>query len=149
MRRASRSLFFFAVLLLCGCNRIAIVNPTVEMQNGSMPLATAEPRFSWQYEAEVKHAHWIGRDYEDDNLNGHTAIAARYLRYEFPLDKKYIERASLYISGLGVYSAMVTASSGTSSFPPTPQPKSICQPKTAMPRDKSSSAAAAIILKQC
>ena len=53
------------------------------------------------------HAHWIGRDYEDDVLDGHTAVAARYLRYEFPLDKKYIERARLYISGLGVYSAYI------------------------------------------
>ena len=41
-------------LLLVSCgSRIRIVSPTVEMQDGSMPLATAEPRFSWQYEAEV------------------------------------------------------------------------------------------------
>ena len=182
-------------LLLVSCgSRIRIVSPTVEMQDGSMPLATAEPRFSWQYEAEVndvvqtdyriivasteenadkgigdlwdskivesnrmlyipyagtpmqsrdrcwwrvyatvtygKHnrkktvesrvqyfeisllapsdwkAHWIGRDYEDDNVNGHTAIAARYLRKEFPL-KEDIDRARLYISGLGVYSACI------------------------------------------
>ena len=26
---------------------------TVEMQDGSQPLATAEPRFSWQYVADV------------------------------------------------------------------------------------------------
>ncbi len=183
-------------LLLVSCgSRIRIVSPTVEMQDGSMPLATAEPRFSWQYEAEVnnvvqtdyriivasteenakkgigdlwdtktidtnqmlyipyggsplksrdrcwwkvyatvtygKHnrkkslesdvqhfeisllspddwkAHWIGRDYTDDQLEGHTAIAARYLRMDFPLDKTFIERARLYISGLGVYSAYI------------------------------------------
>ena len=52
------------------------------------------------------HAHWIGRDYEDDSLNGHTAIAARYLRKEFRL-KKDIIKARLYISGLGVYSAYI------------------------------------------
>ena len=51
-------------------------------------------------------AHWIGRDYDDDNVNGHTAIAARYLRKEFTL-KKDIDRARLYISGLGVYSAYI------------------------------------------
>ncbi len=52
------------------------------------------------------HAHWIGRDYDDDSLNGHTAIAARYLRKEFRL-KKDITKARLYISGLGVYSAYI------------------------------------------
>ena len=52
------------------------------------------------------HAHWIGRDYDDDSLNGHTAIAARYLRKEFRL-KKDIIKARLYISGLGVYSAYI------------------------------------------
>ncbi|MBP5328209.1 MAG: family 78 glycoside hydrolase catalytic domain [Bacteroidales bacterium] len=164
------------------------------MQDGSMPLATAEPRFSWCYEADVnnvvqveyrvvvassennakngvgdlwdskivasnemlyipyegKHlksrdrcwwkvfttvtygdkgkkktiesdvqhfeisllspddwkAHWIGRDYDDDKVEGHTSIAARYLRKEFPL-KEDISKARLYISGLGVYSAYI------------------------------------------
>ena len=52
-------------------------------------------------------AHWIGRDYADDHVEGHTAIAARYLRTEFSLDKTYIERARLYISGLGSYSAYI------------------------------------------
>ena len=182
-------------LLFASCgSRIHLINPTVEMQDGSMPLATAEPRFSWQYEAEVNnvvqtdyriivasseenakkgigdlwdtktidtnqmlyipyegkplksrnrcwwrvyttvtygdhnrkktlesdvqyfeisllspdnwHAHWIGHDYEDDKVEGHTAIAARYLRTEFPLQKD-IDRARLYISGLGVYSAYI------------------------------------------
>ena len=183
------------ILLLVSCgSKIEIVNPTIEMQNGSQPLATAEPRFSWQYEAEVNNvvqtnyriivasseenakkgigdlwdsksvdtnqmlyipyegtplksrdrcwwkvfttvtygnkgkkktlesdvqqfeisllerddwkAHWIGRDYDDDKVEGHTAIAARYLRKEFPL-RKDIDRARLYISGLGVYSAYI------------------------------------------
>ena len=183
------------VLLMAGCsNRIEIVSPTVEMSDGSQPLATAEPRFSWHYEAEVNNvvqtdyriivasteenakngigdlwdskavasnqmlyipyggcrlksrdrcwwkvyttvtygnrnrkkfleskvqyfeisllspddwkAHWIGRDYDDDNVNGHTSIAARYLRKEFAL-RKDIERARLYISGLGVYSTYI------------------------------------------
>ena len=182
------------LLVSCG-SKIQIVSPTVEMQDGSMPLATAEPRLSWQYEAEANnvvqvdyriivasseenvkkgigdmwdskkvetnymiyipyegiplksrdrcwwkvyttvtygkkgnrkkhlesdvqyfeisllepsdwHAHWIGRDYEDDVLEGHTAIAARYLRKEFGL-KENIERARLYISGLGSYNVYI------------------------------------------
>ena len=182
--------------MLVSCSsKIEIVNPTVEMQDGSIPLATAEPRFSWKYESSEnnvrqvdyriivssseknarkgigdlwdsktvdtnqmlyisyegkplksrdrcwwkvyttvtygdhnseKHlesdvqyfeisllspddwkAHWIGRDYEDDHVEGHTAIAARYVRMVFPLDKTYIERAGLYISGLGSYSVYI------------------------------------------
>ena len=182
-------------LLFISCGgKIDLANPTVEMQDGSMPLATAQPRFSWQYETEQSnvmqasyrivvassrenaeqgigdlwdsgviessdmlyipyegkqlhsrniafwkvyatltygknhkkattesdvqrfeisllspddwHAHWIGRDYEDDNVNGHTAIAARYLRKEFSL-KKDVVKARLYISGLGVYNAFI------------------------------------------
>ena len=183
------------VVLLVGCGkRIEIVSPTVEMQDGSRPLATAEPRFGWQYEADVNNvvqvdyriivasteekaikgegdlwdsktvdtnqmlyipykgtplksrdrcwwkvyttvtygdhnkkktlesdiqcfeisllspsdwrAHWIGRDYEDDKVEGRTAVAARYLRNEFTL-RKGIDRARLYISGLGVYKAYI------------------------------------------
>ena len=182
-------------LLFASCgSRIHLINPTVEMQDGSMPLATAEPRFSWQYEARVEnvrqtsyrivvasseekvrrgegdlwdsktvdtnqmlyihyqgsplksrdrcwwrvyttvtygekdktkaiespvhyfeislldrddwHARWIGRDYADDKIEGHTEVAARYLRKEFEL-KDNIERARLYVSGLGSYSVYV------------------------------------------
>ncbi len=184
----------FALLFISCGGKIHLANPTVEMQDGSMPLATAQPRFSWQYETEQSnvmqasyrivvasshenaeqgigdlwdsgviessdmlyipyegkqlhsrniafwkvyatltygkhhkkattesdvqrfgisllspddwHAHWIGRDYEDDNVNGHTAIAARYLRKEFSL-KKDVVKARLYISGLGVYRAYI------------------------------------------
>ena len=187
-------LLLLAVLMGACSNRVSLSSLTVEMQDGSQPLATALPRFSWQYESNAKnviqthyrvvvssteenarkgigdlwdsgliessdmlyipyggkelhsrdiaywkvfatltygekgrttttesdvqrfeisllspddwHAHWIGRDYEDDNLNGHTAIAARYLRKEFRL-KKDIAKARLYISGLGVYSAYI------------------------------------------
>ncbi len=186
-------ILFTLILAACG-SKVEITNLTVEMQDGSMPLATATPRFSWNYEARVDNvmqtsyrvivasseekarrgegdlwdshsvdtsqmlyipyagktlksrdrcwwrvyttvtygngrskklkspvqyfelslldssdwrAHWIGRDYADDKIEGHTVVAARYLRTEFPLDKKYIERARLYISGLGVYSAYI------------------------------------------
>lgn len=182
-----------ALFAACG-SKVEITNLTVEMQDGTMPLSTATPRFGWNYEAKVDNvrqtgyriivasseekarrgegdlwdsqsvdtsqmlyityagktlksrdrcwwrvyttvtygngrskklkspvqhfelslldrsdwtAHWIGRDYADDKIEGHTEVAARYLRTEFPLDKKYIERARLYISGLGVYSAYI------------------------------------------
>ena len=49
-------------------------------------------------------AKWIGRDFADDVLVGHTRIAARYLRKEFDL-KGEISEARLYVSGMGVYSA--------------------------------------------
>ena len=187
-------LILLAVLCTACGNKIELTHLTVESHDGSQPLATAQPRFSWQYQTEKSnvmqttyrivvastrknaeqgsgdlwdsgviessdmlyipyegkqlhsrdiaywkvfatltygnkgrstkvesdvqtyeisllspedwHAHWIGRDYEDDNVNGHTAIAARYLRKEFTL-KKDIDRARLYISGLGVYSAYI------------------------------------------
>jgi alpha-L-rhamnosidase len=208
------------VALFSACrSNVVLTNLTVERQNGSVPLATAEPRFCWQYESEVDNvmqvdyriivasseenarkdigdlwdskecvnasmrecisgdvsntdtitqshnnalnqmlyipyegrplksrdrcwwkvyttitygdkaqkktlesdiqhfeislltpddwkARWIGRDYGDDHVEGHTAIAARYLRKEFAL-RKDIKQARLYISGLGVYSAYI------------------------------------------
>ncbi len=195
MKRPLLTLLLAAILLSSCGNRVQLCNLTVEMQDGHQPLATSEPRFSWQYQTEQNnvrqvnyriivasseenarkgigdlwdsqtidtnqmlyipyggqpldsrdrcwwklyttitygdkgkteqlesdvnyfeisllhrndwHAHWIGRDYEDDLLEGHTAIAARYLRKEFSLDNKEIDRARLYISGLGVYSAYI------------------------------------------
>ncbi|MBQ6098083.1 MAG: family 78 glycoside hydrolase catalytic domain, partial [Bacteroidales bacterium] len=50
------------------------------------------------------HARWIGRDYPDDKIEGHTVVAARYLRKEFQL-RQNIDHARLYISGLGQYQA--------------------------------------------
>lgn len=188
------SILFLAAFFSAYGSGIKLTSLTVEMQDGSQPLATAEPRFSWQYESEESnvrqieyriivasseenacngigdlwdsksvasnrmlyisyegrklksrdccwwkvytivtygnkgkqmrlesdvryfeisllspddwHAHWIGRDFDDDNVNGHTAIAARYLRKEFVL-KKNISKARLYISGLGVYNAFI------------------------------------------
>ena len=195
-------------LLFASCgSKVEISNLTVEMQDGSMPLATATPRFCWNYEVRVDNvmqtsyriivasseeqarrgegdlwdsqtvdtsqmlyityagtplksrdrcwwrvyttvsygalerglparedgtqaaslrketlespiqyfelslldrsewcAHWIGRDYEDDKIEGHTVVAARYLRHEFQL-RQNIDHARLYISGLGQYQA--------------------------------------------
>ena len=44
--------FLLALISLASCNKLAveIVHPTVEQQDGSRALATAQPRFSWQYE---------------------------------------------------------------------------------------------------
>ena len=50
------------------------------------------------------HAKWIGGDFDDDVIQGHTRIASRYLRKEFAL-RNNIREARLYISGLGQYSA--------------------------------------------
>ncbi len=182
----------FLTLLFAACgSKVEITSLTVEMQDGSMPLATAMPRFSWNYEARVDNvmqtsyrvivasseekarrgegdlwdsqsvdtsqmlyityagkplksrdrcwwrvyttvtygngrskklkspvqyfelslldrsdwtAHWIGRDYADDKIEGHTEVAARYLRKEFLL-RQNIDHARLYISGLGQYQA--------------------------------------------
>ena len=191
MRRIIPLLLMAALFAACG-NKVEITNLTVEMQDGSMPLATATPRFSWNYEATVDnvmqtsyhiivasseekarrgegdlwdsqtvdtsqmlyipyagtplksrdrcwwkvfttvtygnhnrkkslesdvqhfeislldrsdwHARWIGRDYEDDKIEGHTEVPARYLRHEFQL-RQGIDHARLYISGLGQYQA--------------------------------------------
>ena len=181
------------IIALASCNdnlNISIVNPNIEQQVHSQALATAQPRFSWQYEttesnviqqnyriivastsknaqnnkgdlwdsgvipsnqmlyipyegkalqsrdkaywkviatvtaegkkakveSEVKsfeisllnqdnwQAKWIGHEFEDDVLVGHTRLAARYLRKEFALNDE-VSEARLYVSGMGVYSA--------------------------------------------
>ena len=52
MRRIIPLLLMAALFAACG-DKVEITNLTVEMQDGSMPLATATPRFSWNYEATV------------------------------------------------------------------------------------------------
>ena len=49
-------------------------------------------------------AKWIGGDFYNDDIHGKTRIASRYLRKEFAL-RNNIQKARLYISGLGQYSA--------------------------------------------
>ena len=51
-------------------------------------------------------AKWIGHEFEDDVLVGHTRIAARYLRKNFALNGE-VDNARLYVSGMGVYSAFL------------------------------------------
>ena len=185
--------FLFILLSLVSCSRfdVRLVNPNVEQQLHPQALATAQPRFSWNYETEAQNvvqtsyriivassienaqkgkgdlwdskevksnqmlyipyqgkelgsrdqaywkviatvtsngshktkvesninsfeislleqddwqAKWIGHEFEDDVLVGHTRLAARYLRKEFPLEGN-IDKARLYVSGMGVYSA--------------------------------------------
>lgn len=41
-------------LLMTACGgKVELANLTVEIQDGSIPLATATPRFSWNYEAKA------------------------------------------------------------------------------------------------
>ena len=51
-------------------------------------------------------AQWIGHEFEDDVLFGHTRVAARYLRKEFKLSSE-VRQARLYVSGMGQYSAFL------------------------------------------
>ncbi len=193
MKRITLFLGLFLALASCGKIEIQIINATVEQQDGSRALATAQPRFSWNYETDAQNvvqtsyriivastlenaqkgigdlwdskevksnqmlyvpyggtplksrdraywkvmatvtsdghsktkvtseigafeisllspddwqARWIGHEFDDDVLKGHTRLAARYLRKEFKLEKEVAE-ARLYISGMGVYSAYI------------------------------------------
>ena len=192
------TILMLAIIGLVSCNNnlnITITNPNVEQQIRPQALATAQPRFSWQYEttesnvvqqdyriivastaengqkgigdlwdpgvttsnqmlyipyagkalqcrdraywkviatvkndkgkakveSEVKsfeisllnqedwQAKWIGHEFEDDVLVGHTRLAARYLRKDFVL-RDDISDARLYVSGMGVYSAYLNGS---------------------------------------
>ena len=51
-------------------------------------------------------AKWIGHEFEDDILVGHTRLAARYLRKDFTLHGE-VSEARLYVSGMGQYSAFL------------------------------------------
>ena len=44
--------FILTIISLASCSKlnVEIVNPTVEQQDGSLALATAQPRFSWNFE---------------------------------------------------------------------------------------------------
>ena len=66
-------------------------------------------------------AEWIGLDksFKDDCLVGYTRLAARYFRKEFDLDKE-VAKATLYISGLGLYEAFINGNRiGTQELSPT------------------------------
>ena len=188
------ALLFLATLLIVSCSQTIspkLSNLTVEQQDGSRALATATPRFSWNYDTDAENvlqtsyriivattkekaennlgdlwdsdvissnqmlyipyagkelksrdeaywkvittvtakggkkakiesdvksfeisllnqddwkAKWIGHEFEDDILVGHTRLAARYLRKEFALQGE-VGKAKLYVSGMGQYCA--------------------------------------------
>lgn len=68
-------------------------------------------------------AQWVGHSaLPDDNLTGKTQVPARYLRREFrTADSSAVSRATLYISGLGLYEAFIDGQRvGDSQLAPTP-----------------------------
>ena len=67
-------------------------------------------------------AKWIGLDksFAGDVLKGKTRLAARYFRKEFQPEKE-IKKATLYISGLGLYEAFINGTMvGDQVLAPTP-----------------------------
>ncbi len=191
MKRTIILILSLLCLVSCGKIEVSFVNPKVEQQFKPQALATAQPRFSWNYGTEAENviqtsyrilvastlenaqkgfgdlwdskevpsnqmlyipyegkalksrdkafwkviatvtsngshrtriesevqsfeislldpndwqAKWIGYEFDDDILTGHTRLAARYLRKEFELAAA-ISEARLYVSGMGVYSA--------------------------------------------
>ena len=79
---------------------------TVTVKGGKKAKVESEVKsFEISLLTEVDwQAQWIGHEFEDDVLVGHTRLAARYLRKDFAL-KGEIAEARLYVSGMGVYSA--------------------------------------------
>ena len=69
------------------------------------------------------NARWTGLDksFPGDKLEGKTRLAARYFRKEFKTDQKDIAKATLYVSGLGLYQAVINGSRvGDQALAPTP-----------------------------
>ncbi len=77
--------------------------------NAGMTSWSRVHRFSTAIEADRWQAEWIGEDRlsnpgeNRDSL--HTRLAARYLRKEFAGGNRKVNRAMLYISGVGAYEA--------------------------------------------
>ena len=60
----SLAIFLLAIIGLASCNNnlnIGIINPNVEQQVHEQPLATAQPRFSWNYETTENEV--VQKDY--------------------------------------------------------------------------------------
>jgi alpha-L-rhamnosidase len=51
MKQILPTILLAVLFSACG-SKIELTNLTVESQDGSQALATAQPRFSWQYETE-------------------------------------------------------------------------------------------------
>jgi alpha-L-rhamnosidase len=68
-------------------------------------------------------AQWTGLDksFPQDVLSGKTRLAARYFRKEFSIKDQAVRKATLYISGLGLYEAFINAERvGGQVLSPTP-----------------------------
>lgn len=82
----------------------------VRLQTNRGPSAWSEPN-TWSMgllEETDWQAQWIGHSaFPVDKLKGHTVVPARYLRKDFRVANKEVKRATLYISGLGLYEAYV------------------------------------------
>jgi len=68
-------------------------------------------------------ARWAGWDKTtpEDVLKGNSRLAARYLRKEFKTENKTVQKAVLYISGLGLYEASLNGNRiGEQVLSPTP-----------------------------
>ena len=50
MKKLLPTIILAVLFAACG-GRISVTSLTVEMLDGSQPIATSEPRFSWQYES--------------------------------------------------------------------------------------------------
>ena len=82
----------------------------VRLQTNRGPSSWSEPN-TWSMgllQETDWQAAWIGHSaFVVDKLKGHTVLPARYLRKEFKTDNKEVKRATIYISGLGLYEAFV------------------------------------------
>lgn len=64
---------------------------------------------------------WIGRSFPADKLEGKTSVPARYVRKSFYLKTKKVQKATLYVSGLGFYEAFLNSQKlGDQVLAPTP-----------------------------
>lgn len=71
-------------------------------------------------DASEWRAQWIGGRFDSDVEKGRTRIRARYLRRDFAVQAP-IQRAMLYICGLGLYEAYINGQRiGTQVLSPTP-----------------------------
>ena len=80
----------------------------VRLQTNRGPSSWGEPNtFSMGLlQTSDWKAQWVGHTaFPIDKLKGHTVVPARYLRKEFQVADKEVARATLYISGLGLYEA--------------------------------------------
>ncbi len=91
----SRDRAYWKVVATVSCGDRSM---TVESQVNTFEISLLHPE-DWE-------AQWIGREFNDDVMVGHTRLAARYLRKTFKTQGA-VKEARLYVIGLGVYSAFL------------------------------------------